>query len=84
MLEGVLKGNGLRERGTWTIPHIRERKTSREKGSYDEGEGQILLEARQTNDLHVAPRRCLVSRETSKTHKKVEEFYLYINLGVLT
>ena len=64
--------------------HIQERKTSREKGSRGEGEGQTLLEARHMDDPHVAPKRCLVLRETSRTHKKVGDFHLCINLGALT
>ena len=53
MLEGVPEGNGLWERESWTIPHTRERKTSRENGSHGEGEGQTLLEAKYTENPHV-------------------------------
>lgn len=49
----------------------------------EKGKELTSFQARCTDDSHVAPKQWPGQWETSKTHKKVEDFYFYVNLGAL-
>lgn len=50
----------------------------------EKGKELTSIEARCTDDSHVAPKQWPGQQETYRTHKKVEDFYFYVNLGDLT
>lgn len=65
--------------------HIPKRgKPTREDGSREKGKKLALLEAKCTGDPCVISRWCQGPQETSRICKKVEDFHLHINEGVLT
>ena len=55
----------------------------RENNSLVKGKKPTLLEASCTDDPRMVSRRCLEPQETSRTRKKIEDFHLRINEGVL-
>ena len=68
----------------WVIPSVADKMSDTGNQSLLKRKGVNLPEAQSTDNPCMIPRRRWEPHETSRMHKKSEDFYLCINKGILT